>query len=90
MSKLSDLYELAAGLQSLKKKAQALGMFTDDRELLECPACGLKENVAFDGVLFTCRGDAIDVDTGLRFIEPDEDGVSTCPGCGRSVRGERL
>ena len=90
MAELDGLHELAVGLQALKKQAQALGMFTDDRELLECPACGLKENVTFDGVLFTCMNTALDVDTGLRFPEPDEDGVSSCPECGGVVKGEWL
>ena len=36
------------------------------------------------------RDDAIDVDTGLRFPEPDENGVSCCPGCGGKVKGEWL
>lgn len=88
MAKSDDLDELVAGLQALKEQAQALGIFTGDRELLECPACGLKENVAFDGVLFTCRDTAVDVDTGLRFPEPDAAGVSCCPGCGWEVKRE--
>jgi hypothetical protein len=86
MAESKELDELAAGLQALKKQAQDLGIFTNDRELLGCPKCGLKETVAFDGVLFTCRKDASAVDTGLRFPEPDEDGVSSCPGCGGEVR----
>jgi hypothetical protein len=88
MAKPEDQDELAAGLQSLKDEAIALGMFTGDRELLECKSCGLKESVSFDGVLFTCRGSAVHTDTGLRFPEPDEDGASSCPGCGREVKGE--
>jgi hypothetical protein len=86
MAESKELDELAEGLQSLKKQAQDLGIFTNDRELLECPKCGLKEDVAFNGGLFTCRGDALAVDTGLRFPEPDEDGVSSCPACGGEVR----
>ena len=88
MAKSADSDDLAAGLQELKKQAQALGIFTGDRELLSCPGCGLKEKVAFDGVLFTCLDTARDVDTGLRFPEPDADTVSSCPGCGGEVRGE--
>jgi len=90
MVKSADLDDLAAGLQELKKQAQTLGIFTGDRELLACPACGLKENVAFDGALFTCRDAALDVDSGMRFPEPDDDGVSCCPGCGGEVKGEWL
>ena len=83
-----DLYKIAARLQALKKQAKALGMFTDDRELLECQHCGLKEDVTGHGILITYKEDAIIVDTGLRFPEPDEDGVSCCPGCGGRVQGE--
>ena len=31
---------------------------------------------------------AEEVDIGLRFPEPDENGVSHCPGCGEVVRLE--
>ncbi len=85
-----DLYKIAARLQALKKQAKALCMFTDDRKLLECQHCGLKEDVTGHGILITYKEDATDVDTGLRFPEPDEDGVSTCPGCGVKVKGEWL
>ena len=95
MAEFDDLYKLAASLQSLKKQAKALGLFTNDREFLECPNCGLKESVTFENTLYTYRDDAIDDDTiyddiGLRFPEPDDDGVSVCPGCGGVVQGEWL
>lgn len=90
MAELDGLYELASRLHSLKKQAKALGMFTDDRDLLECPGCGLKEDVTGQGILVTFKGDYTGVDTGLRFPEPDEDGVSCCPGCGGEVKGEWL
>jgi hypothetical protein len=75
MTEFDDLYKLAAELQALKKQAKALGMFTNDREFLECPSCGLKESVTFENTLYTYRDDAFDVDTGLRFTEPDEQGT---------------
>lgn len=90
MAKIDDQDELADGLQELKKQAQALGMFTDDRELLNCPQCGLHEKVTFEGQLITCRKRAGLVDSGLRFAEPDADGLSRCPGCGGAVKGEWL
>lgn len=65
-------------------------MFTDDRELLECHNCGLKEDVTGQGILITHKGDAMGVDTGLCFPEPDKEGVSSCPGCGEKVKGEWL
>ena len=61
---------LAARLQDIQKKAKELGIFTNDRELLECPHCGLLEDVACDGRLITYRsGDQTFLDTGLRFQE---------------------
>ena len=89
-SEFDDLYKIATRLQAIKKQAREFGMFTDDRELLECPACGLKEDVTGEGFLCTYRDYAMDADTGLRFPEPDDDGVSTCPGCGGKVKGEWL
>lgn len=86
MAKSDGLSVLAKRLQDLRQQAQGLGIFTNDRELLECSICGLKENVTFAGTLFTCREDAIEVDIGLRFPEPDEEGYSRCPGCGEVVR----
>lgn len=64
------------------------GIFDGLRELLECRNCGLKEDVAFDGRLMSYRAGAEDVDTGLRFPEPDDDGYSRCPVCGEVVRVE--
>jgi len=39
---------LAAGLVDLQAKARKLGLFTNDRELLECHSCGLLETEYFD------------------------------------------
>jgi hypothetical protein len=41
----AKLHELASQLAGLQKRAKALGVFTNDRELLECPRCGLLEDV---------------------------------------------
>ncbi len=65
-------------------------LFADDRELLECLTSGLKEYLTFESTRYTYRVNAIDVDAGLRLPELDDDGVSTCPGCGGEVRGEWL
>lgn len=87
---LTWLLQLATALQSCKRRANELGMFTDDRELFECAACSLKEDVTGHGLLITYKNDAIGIDTGIRFDEPDDDGVSICPCCGRRVQGEWL
>ncbi|MDZ4198631.1 MAG: hypothetical protein U1E27_05005, partial [Kiritimatiellia bacterium] len=60
---------LARQWVALQKRANALGLFANDRELLECPQCGLAEDVAHDGRLITCRETAIGQDTGLRFTK---------------------
>jgi len=65
------------------------GIFDGLRELLECSNCGLMEDVAFSGRLITYPAGAEDVDTGLRFPEPDNDGYSRCPGCGVVVQLEK-
>lgn len=65
-----------------REQARALGLFTDDRELLACPTCGLMEDVLADGRLVTCRAERLGRDTGLRFTYPDTPGAAvTCPLC---------
>ena len=50
---MDDLIPLVRELERIKQRARALGMFTDDRELLECPKCGLMEDVTAVGLLIT-------------------------------------
>lgn len=81
-----DIRSLAQELICVKKQAEALGIFTNDRELLECTGCDLVEDVAFDGSLMTCHknADGFD-DTSLRFEEVD-DGKYRCPVCGTVLK----
>ena len=79
------ILEAAKALAELQKQAKALGLFTNDRELLECPACGLKEDVAFSGLLITYFGEPSGNDTGLRFKETENDKIYICPNCGKDV-----
>ena len=65
----ADIGKLVRRVQPVLKKAEALGIFLGDRELLECPNCGLKEDVLISGQLITYRGDAVMPDSGLRFKE---------------------
>ncbi|MBI4487712.1 MAG: hypothetical protein HY694_01385 [Deltaproteobacteria bacterium] len=56
MSKKRDnLRRLAKRLAALREHARSLGIFTGDRELLECEKCGLLEDVTFTGQLITWR-----------------------------------
>ena len=75
---------LARQLVALQKRANALGLFANDRELLECSQCGIMEDVTHTGLLITCREPALDQHTGLRFTkEPDQ--TFRCPSCGALV-----
>ncbi len=49
----AKLHALATRLAGLQKRAKALGVFANDRELLECPRCGLMEDVTSIGLLIS-------------------------------------
>ena len=86
----SSIGAIAERLRELEAQAKALGIFTNDRELLSCPECGLMEDVLASGLLVTCRRDRLRVDTGLRFVEsPEGEGVCTCPACGTPAEQEQ-
>jgi predicted RNA-binding Zn-ribbon protein involved in translation (DUF1610 family) len=73
-------------LEQAKQQARALGIFTDDRELLECPNCGLLEDVTTEGLLVTYPNTSEEVnDSSLRFIPADESSF-ICPSCGTKVK----
>lgn len=74
-------------LEQVKRQARALGIFTNDRELLECPSCGLLEDVTVDGLLVTYPGrSGCRTDCGLRFSQVDETTTFQCPSCGSRVK----
>ena len=83
--KLQDLRQLALRIVALQKQIRSLGGFAGDRELLECPKCGLVEDVTFAGQLITYRPPAEGQDTGLRFEELPQD-CFRCPACGSMVQ----
>ena len=73
-------------LEQAKQQARVLGIFTDDRELLECPSCGLLEDVTFEGLLVTYPKDSADLkDCGLRF-RPVGETRFDCPSCGTRIK----
>lgn len=85
---MKSMVEAFRHLEEVRHQARALGIFTDDRELLECPSCGLLEDVTGDGVLLTYHKGCEDMkDSGLRFRQIDENSFA-CPGCGATVRAE--
>lgn len=81
----NNIRELATRLAALQEQARSLGLFPGDRELLECPKCGLMEDVLMGGKLITYHPDAEGEDTGLRFEELAE-GKFRCPSCGSIVK----
>ena len=89
-SLVSKIRPLVRELIRLKKKAEALGLFTDDRELLECSGCDLKEDVAFDGRLITYHRNGGNYnDSGLRFEQLNEK-TFRCPICKTKLKATIL
>ena len=83
---MDGLTTLTRQLEQVKAQARALGIFTDDRELLECPNCGLLEDVTAKGLLVTYPKDSVDLkDCGLRF-RPVDKTCFACPKCGTSIK----
>lgn len=86
----SDLLPLVRELSRVKKQAESLGLFTHDRELLECSECDLAEDVTFDGQLITYhRKGGNSKDCGLRF-ERLNDMTFRCPVCKAKLKETAL
>jgi hypothetical protein len=83
----NNFRELASRIVALQVKARALGMFTNDRELLECRECGLLEDVTINGLLITCRAPDFGQDMGLHF-EKLFQGQFRCPACGSMIQAD--
>ena len=78
-----SIYHLAQRIRALHDKAQRLGIFIGDRELISCFHCGLMEDADTNGFLLTCYPDSLGDDTGLRFEEADSEELRfRCPSCG--------
>ena len=83
---MDGLTALIRQLEQVKAQARRIGIFTNDRELLECPNCGLLEDVMADGLLVTySRRSRSRKDCGLRFSQVDEN-CFQCPSCGTKVK----
>jgi rubredoxin len=79
---LESFRSFAEEIKRSQNQAKAQGLFANDRGLLDCPDCGLTEDVQFDNRLTTYwwHGD-LTHDTGLRFKELLNDQWQ-CPNCG--------
>ena len=82
---LSTIRPLAKQLVALQQQMKAADLFANDRELLDCPQCGLREDVLISGLLSTYREPGPHQDTGFRFEELTADAFR-CPSCGQTVR----
>ena len=83
---IDDLIALIRQLEQVKAQARRIGIFTDDRELLECPNCGLLEDVTSEGLLVTYPKDNAELkDCGLRF-RPEGKTSFACPACGTRIK----
>lgn len=77
-----ELLAVAQQLSELHERARELGIFIDDRELLNCVSCGLQEDITIEGRLITHDSEFVDLsNSGLRFQQLD-DGRFCCPRCG--------
>ncbi|WPL18369.1 hypothetical protein Thiowin_03440 [Thiorhodovibrio winogradskyi] len=85
MSDLNPLRQLCQQLARAQSEAAALGLFVDDRELLDCPKCKLFEDVTAGGLLMTSRKLATPaIDTGLRFRQVSST-TFQCPACAEII-----
>ena len=80
-----DIAQIVRQFHGVRRRAHDLGLFTGDRELLQCPRCGLSEDVAVSGRLTTFqKDDETFSDTGLRFHELTKTRFC-CPQCSAVV-----
>ena len=70
---VDNIVSLLRGFEETKKQGSALGLFVDDRGLLECPRCGLEEDVA----------------SGARTLSPFRRIASGTPDCASLQTGAR-
>ena len=83
MGELVPLVDLCRQLQT---QAKAHGVFVDDRELIDCPCCGLFEDVTAEGLLIISRELVTPpIDTGLRFCEVSPN-TFQCPACAEAIK----
>jgi hypothetical protein len=84
----ASLQLLCEQLQKIRQQAERAGLFLEDRELLNCPCCGLQEDVLIDGRLITKQANKADAaDSSLHFAATD-DGRFVCPQCGAVIAGD--
>ena len=86
---LEAIKPFAVDILKLQAQMKAAGLFADDRDLLECPQCGLQEDVTAEGLLITCLREFPGEDTHGRFVPlNDRESSWRCPRCGAELSSE--
>lgn len=83
---VKSLAPMMESIAALQKQAEALGLFPNHRDLVECDDCQLFEDVTYEGILYVYRDRNFNQDTGLRFKELDENAMQ-CPECNKLFCG---
>jgi len=81
---IKEMRSLISRMTPVMRRAGELGSFIGDRDLLECPECGLIEELNADGRLFTYIDGCQIKDSGFRFT-PAGPGAWLCAVCGTVV-----
>jgi hypothetical protein len=81
------LRELGARIHEVNEISKQHGIFLNDRELVSCTKCGLTEDIAFSGKLFTYyKDDPGFKETGFQFSSLDDNAAYLkCPVCDAEV-----
>lgn len=79
-----ELLPLVQQINTLREQMRTMGLFDHSRELLDCAACGLEEDVLAGGALITTAAADRASDTGLRFKQLSER-IWQCPNCGTRI-----
>ncbi len=81
------LREISARLREVNEISKQYGIFLNDREIVHCAQCGLTEDIAFSGKLFTYyANDPEFKETGLQFIELENNSeYLQCPICNLNI-----
>jgi len=81
---IKEMRSLINRMAPVMRRAEAIGTFTGERDLLGCPECGLIEDLDINGRLFTYVEGCQIKDSGFRFA-PAGAGTWICAVCGTVV-----
>jgi hypothetical protein len=77
---IEEIRSLIARMAPVLRCAVDYGTFAGERDLLECPGCGLVEDTDIDGRVLTYIDGGRMKDSGYRFVVSG-DGTWICPVC---------